>query len=121
MKTLSDIPVMLSPPWNRRVPPGLTPQIAVLGEDITVASVGHAFVQVPASLLDPESKPTYLVTDFLVDQSQSTGGGGAQQDPVQMDLTQSPGYNFNVLAPAGKHFSVKLPAQQRYDVRLSHL
>lgn len=58
--------------WGKRFPIPFLPPI--LTENITVCSVGHGFGQV--TMPPGESQqPIYFVQDFLLDQSQSTGGG----------------------------------------------
>jgi hypothetical protein len=100
--------VLVSPPWIRRLP-GPVPLAPILTESIYVCSIGHAFGQFPTELLPPGSEPVYFVSDFLVDQSQSTGGGAFLADPIQFDLTQSTGYMFSILAPSGRNFHITLP------------
>jgi hypothetical protein len=94
------------PPWVRKLPFPV-PVEPILGEDLYVCCIGHAFGQIPP---EPGIPPRFFVTDFLVDQSQSTGGGARMADPIQFDLTQSSGYSFNILAACGKRFHVNLPS-----------
>jgi len=79
-------------------------------ENITVPSIGHAFGQIPGFLL-PGSPALYVVLDFLIDQSQSTGGGAALSDPIQFDLTQGSGFKYIISAAGGKRFHVELPPE----------
>lgn len=76
-------------------------------ENIVVTSLGHAFGPVPT---DGPGPKRYFVQDFLVDQSQSTGGGAVLQSPLQFDLSASYGYRYSVTAPSGMRFQVKAPA-----------
>jgi hypothetical protein len=80
-----------------------------LSEELYVCCIGHAFGQAPPSLELGED-PVYFVQDFLVDQSQSTGGGSFMADPIQFDLTLSAGYVFRILASCGKQLRISLPA-----------
>ena len=75
-------------PFNKRLPHP-SPKGPILSEDIFVCCIGHAFGEVPPTMLPPGAQPIYFVTDFLIDQSQSTGGGSFLADPIQFDLTQS--------------------------------
>jgi hypothetical protein len=79
----------------------------ILTEDLQVCCVGHSFGPKPDGLGGPAA---YYVQDFLVDQSQSTGGGAFMADPIQFDLTRSTGYRYRISAACGKHFVVNLPA-----------
>jgi hypothetical protein len=96
------------PPWIRKLP--IPVPAGLLTEDLYVCCIGHAFGQIPPETLPPGTQPVYFVTDFLVDQSQSTGGGAKMIDPIQFDLTRSSGYMFQILAACGKIFHVNLPA-----------
>jgi hypothetical protein len=58
--------------------------------------------------IDPGPKH-YIAQDFLVDQSQSTGGGAMMQDPTQFDLSAAYGYRYSVNAPPGMWLQVKAP------------
>jgi hypothetical protein len=94
----------ISKVWGKRFPiPLLSP---ILKEDITICSVGHAFGQVEPTEPQPA---TYFVHDFLLDQSQSTGGGSALIDPIQFDLTNSAGYEYMLQAACEKRFQIDLP------------
>ncbi len=95
-------------PFNKRLPHP-SPKGPILSEDIFVCCIGHAFGEVPPTMLPPGAQPIYFVTDFLIDQSQSTNGGSVLADPIQFDLTQSTGYMYQILAACGKRFHVKLP------------
>src|SRR5713101_2379191 len=77
------------------------PIVPILTEEINVCCVGHVFGKLPVL---PGQSGGHFVQDFLVDQSQSTGGGARMVDPVQFDLTQSPGYVFRIQASCGKRF-----------------
>lgn len=79
-----------------------------LTENLSVYGLGHVFGEVP--LEDPSRPPMYFVSDFLVDQSQSTGGGAFMESPIQFDLTLSQGYAYQIAAPSGKRFHVNPPA-----------
>ena len=92
--------------WGRRFPFPV-PVGPILSEDIYVCCIGHAFGQVPP---EPGADPAYFVNDFLVDQSESTGGGSFLADPIQFDLTQSTGYMYRILASCGKQVKINLPA-----------
>lgn len=94
-------------PWGNRLP-FPWPIGPILTEHIKVDSIGHAFGQVPPMV--PSQPPVYFVQDFLVDQSQSTGGGSLLADPIQFDLTHSLGYRFHIVASSGQHFHVNPPA-----------
>jgi hypothetical protein len=85
------------------------PLIPILSEDIYVCCVGHSFSRLPNDVLPIDSPPIYIVEDFLVDQSQSTGGGALLADPLQFDLAQSSGYRFRIFAGCSKRFHVTLP------------
>jgi len=100
--------VLVGPPWTRRLP-GPVPVAPILTESIYVCSIGHAFGQFPTELLPPGSEPVYFVSDFLVDQSQSTGGGAFLADPIQFDLTKTTGYMFSILAASGRNFHITVP------------
>jgi hypothetical protein len=90
-------------PFGRRAIVPLGPKII---ENLVVTSIGHAFGQIPPVVPGPK---LYFVQDFLVDQSQSTGGGAMMQDPLQFDLSAAYGYRYNVTAPSGMKFQVKAP------------
>jgi hypothetical protein len=82
-------------PFGRRAILPVGPKVA---ENIVVTSIGHAFGPIPPAAPGPKR---YFVQDFLLDQSQSTGGGAAMQDPVQFDLSAAYGYRFSITAPPG--------------------
>lgn len=90
--------------WGNILP---LPSGPILSENLYICCLGHAFGQVPPT--ESEGEPLYFVSDFLVDQSQSTGGGAFMVDPIQFDLTLSQGYVYQVMASCGKHIHVKLP------------
>jgi len=100
--------------WGRRLPFPLPiggrplPVLPILSEEIYVCCIGHAFGQVPSII--PGAPPVYFVHDFLVDQSQSTGGGASLVDPIQFDLTQSAGYMYQISSTCEKHVHVHPPA-----------
>ena len=95
--------VFIGRPWAKpHKPPGV-----ILRENIEVSSIGHAFGEVPE--LPPDGPPTYFVHDFLVDQSQSTGGGSALADPIKFDLTTGTAYQYHLSLRQHKHVNVNLP------------
>ena len=73
-----------------------------LTEAITISTIGHAFGQTPDG--------DFYVHDFLIDQTQSTGGGSALVDPIQFDLTTGGSYRFHLTCQEGKNFIVNPPA-----------
>jgi hypothetical protein len=90
-------------PFGRRSPVPVGPKIT---ETLLVTSIGHTFGSVPS--IEPGPRQ-YFVQDFLVDQSQTTGGGAMMQNPLQFDLSVAYGYRYSVNAPAGFLFQVKAP------------
>jgi hypothetical protein len=96
-----DYPVIT--PFGRRTPVPVGPKIT---ETLVVTSIGHTFGLIAP--IDPGPKH-YIVQDFLVDQSQSTGGGAMMQNPIQFDLSAAYGYRYSVNAPPGMWFQVKAP------------
>src|SRR5215470_2311407 len=96
---------IIHPPWGKTLPSLYFP-VPMLSEDIYVCCIGHAFGQLP----DVRTAPVYVVHDFLVDQSQSTGGGAFLADPIQFDLNLSPGYAYRILSSCGRHVQINLPA-----------
>lgn len=90
-------------PFGRRSPVPVGPKIT---ETLIVTSIGHTF----GSIAPIGHGPTYyFAQDFLVDQSQSTGGGALMQDPMQFDPSAAYGYRYRVNAPSGMWFQVKAP------------
>lgn len=103
-------PVLVRRPWGTRLGPSpFTPAYPLQSEDITVHTIGHAFGKVPPAV-EPGGKTVYFVNDFLIDQSQSTGGGSFLADPIHFDLTKRSGYRYQILSHATKHFLVNLPS-----------
>lgn len=93
----------INPLWGKVLPTLFFPA-PTLSEDLYVCCIGHAFGQLP-----PFLRGGYFVHDFLVDQSQSTGGGSFLSDPIQFDLTQSRGYMYRISSSCGKHVQINLP------------
>jgi hypothetical protein len=102
-----------SRPWGKvrvipRPPRWPIPRpIQIITEHIDVCTIGHAFTEIPPEVLFGSS-PVYIVSDFLIDQSQSTGGGSALVDPIEFDLTTGHMYVYR-LTFCGKTVHVKVP------------
>lgn len=107
MPAIQETTAVIPPSWIIKHP--IPMPVGLLTEDLYVCCIGHAFGQIPPETQPPGAKPVYFVTDFLVDQSQSTGGGAKMTDPIQFDLTRSSGYTFQLLAACGKLIQVNLP------------
>ncbi len=86
----------------------IRPLRPILTEDIAVCSIGHAFGESDFPGLSGE-EPTYYVSDFLIDQSQSTVGGSMMTDPIQFDLVATTAYRYRISAPFGKKIHVNIP------------
>jgi hypothetical protein len=104
MNTISPV----TKPWGKTFPIPKPPSSPVLAEDIKISSIGHAFGQLPTELSHGRP-PLYFVHDFLLDQSQSTGGGSALVDPLQFDLNNSAGYKYILQAASDRTFQIDLP------------
>jgi hypothetical protein len=79
--------------WGTMTHPVVRPFV----EQITVSSIGHAFGPVRN---DVHQAPLHFVSDFLIDQSQSTGGGSALPGTIHLDLDKWSGYRYVITPPA---------------------
>jgi hypothetical protein len=112
MKKTNEIMTATSPVtklWGKRFPIPIHPFPRILSEEITVSTIGHAFGELPPEF-SPTQSPLYFVQDFLVDQSQSTGGGSALTDPLLLDLNNIRGYTYFLQAASDRRFQIDLPA-----------
>jgi hypothetical protein len=85
------------------------PNLGIITENINVCNIGHAFGKNPG-VFNNAHQQQYFLQDFIVDQSQSTGGGAAMADPTSFDLSSARAYQFWVANPCGKKFKITMPA-----------
>jgi hypothetical protein len=76
---------------------------------VVASSIGHEFFSRYPHGLPPFSPST--VYDFLVDQSQ-TSGGGAVLPSVQVDFDTNNQFELTIAAPPGMQFAVNVPPNQ---------
>ena len=84
-----------------------TPSPAVIIGTVETSTLGHSFVT-----FGPPPGPgprTSLVSDFLVDQNQSSGGGGVLPS-VSVNWDTNSQFVLTVAAPPKKRFMVQVPA-----------
>src|SRR5258708_28860374 len=75
------------------------------------STIGHAFLN-PNFLLPPGSPPRpSSVVDYLVDQDQSSGGGGVLPS-VSVNWDTNTQFVLTVSAPPGQKFHVHVPASE---------
>src|SRR5206468_1223078 len=86
-----------------RVPP----RSAVDVGHIEVSTVGHSFFNPNGPV--PEPQMSRVVSDFLIDQDQSSGGG-ALLAPVSVNWDTNNQFKLTVSAPRGMKFLVRVPA-----------
>lgn len=100
------------PPPSASSPPANASSMANLGTLVTL-SIGHKFFyQNPIGM--PFGGPFPLpptVTDFLVDQTQTTGGG-AVLPSEQVNFDTNDEFELTIAAPPGMQFAVHVPAGQ---------
>jgi len=63
-------------------------------ENVFFSKVGHTFGQ--AQVLPPGPPPTFLVQDFLLDQTGASGADGKMSATKTFDLTTATSYRFNL-------------------------
>src|SRR6266850_2071499 len=72
---------------------------------VETATIGHTIFD-PGL---PTPNPTRSVVDYLIDQDQSSGGGGALPS-VSVNWDTNTQFTLTVSAPPGQKFSVHVPA-----------
>lgn len=95
-------------------PPSLLAAPAEIIETIYFSRVGHTFKQVTGPPFPPGSPPRYLVQDFLLDQTGTSGADGKMRATKSFDLTTAVSYQFYVLPKnPNKRIKVVMPPSTR--------
>jgi hypothetical protein len=96
------------PPPSASSPPTNANSMVNLGT-VVASSIGHEFFSWSLPGILPPIPPT--VDDFLVDQTQTTGGG-AVLPSVQVNFDTNNQFELTIAAPAGMQFAVHVPPDQ---------
>lgn len=84
----------------------------MITETIHVDSIGHRMYPLFGG---------FQSRDFLVDQSQTLGGGGAMKTILNTNLAQNDQYRIHIKPPAGKKFHLTMPDGLGYVVLFLNL